>query len=179
MLTLSCATRAIAPPAAAAEATATAVAEGPVVDAPETRYEALKQVYDVAIQTDDPELRTAKMTHVLNVAAYHMGMTPLEDLHLTAADRGETPPEIVIVLHGGEIPLFATANAESHTELLSTARALHEAGVRFRVCRGAAWLMHELKGEDMLDFVEMVPGGEAEIAWLQQVGFGYNFFQHQ
>ena len=143
----------------------------------ETRYEALKQVYDVAIQADDTETRVAKMTHVLNVAAYHMGMTPLEDLHLTEADRGATPPEIVIVLHGGEIALFASANAEAQAELLATARGLYDAGVRFRVCRGAAWLLHELKGEDMVDFVEMVPGGEAEVAWLQQIGFGYNFFQ--
>ncbi len=148
-------------------------------DATPPRYEELKQVYDVAIQAADTETRSLRMTHVLNVAAYHMGMTPLEDLHLTAADRGETAPEIVIVLHGGELELFAAASAETHSDLLATARALHDAGVNFRACRGAAWLMHELASEDMVDFVEMVPGGEAEVAWLQQQGYGYNFFQLQ
>jgi len=186
VLTLSCTARAAAPPVAAAAAPAVeasaeaAPAEAaPAEEAAATRYDALKQVYDVAVQSEDAEVRVEKMTHVLNVAAYHMGMTPLEDLHLTEADRGETVPEIVVVLHGGEIPFFASENAETHAELLATARTLHDAGVRFRVCRGAAWLLHELKGEDMVDFVEMVPGGEAEIAWLQQVGFGYNFFQSQ
>jgi len=170
----SCAARAAGPPVAT-----TAPGEVPPVAASATRYESLKQVYDVAIQAGDTETRAVKMTNVLNVAGYHMGMSPLEDLHLTEADRGKTAPEIVIVLHGGEIELFAAESAAAHSKLLSTARELHAAGVRFRVCRGAAWLIHELKGEDMVDFVEMVPGGEAEIAWLQQVGFGYNFFQLQ
>ena len=169
LATCASATRATATPPPAAPAAAS--------EAPATRYSHLKQVYDVAIQATDTETRAARMTHVLNVAAYHMGMTPLEDLHLTAADRGETAPEIVLVLHGGELELFAKKNAEAHTDLLTTARTLHAAGVRLRVCRGAAWLMHELREEDLVDFVEMVPGGEAEVAWLQQSGFGYNFFQ--
>ena len=158
---------------------APALADTPETEAQQApRYEKLKQVYDVAVQSTDTEERTERMQHVLNVAMYHMGMTPLEDLHITEADRGSTAPEIVIVLHGGEIALFSRKAAKKHKELHKAARALHEAGVHFRVCRGAAALMHELSADDMVDLVEMVPGGEAEIAWLQQQGFGYNFFQH-
>ena len=161
----------------------TALAETPEAEA-ETeeqaapRYEKLKQVYDVAVQSSDPAERAAKMQHVLNVAMYHMGMTPLEDLHITEADRGTTAPEIVIVLHGNEIALFSRKGAKKNKEMHKAVKALHEAGVEFRVCRGAAALMHELTAEDMVEVVEMVPGGEAEVAWLQQQGFGYNFFQH-
>ena len=84
LATCASATRATATPPPAAPAAAS--------EAPATRYSHLKQVYDVAIQATDTETRSARMTHVLNVAAYHLGMTPLEDLHLTAADRGETAP---------------------------------------------------------------------------------------
>lgn len=143
-----------------------------------TRYQGLKQVYDVAIMTGEADTKRARMTHVMNVAAYHLGLTPLADLHLTAKDRGSVPPQIVIVLHGNELDLFARKNASEHGELLQTARNLFDAGVRFRACRGASWLLYNLKAEDMVDFVEMVPGGEAEVAWLQQTGFGYNFFQY-
>lgn len=142
-----------------------------------TRYHELRQVYDVAIMTQDEEAKKARLTHVMNVAAYHLGKTPLEDLHLTVRDRGPVAPEIVVVLHGSELDVFATKNAAENEDLLQTARMLHESGVRFRACRGAAWVIHKLKAPDMVDFVEMVPGGEAEIAYLQQSGFGYNFFQ--
>ena len=144
----------------------------------QVRYDSqLKQVYDVAILPQETQVRTDRMNHVLNVAAYHMGLTPLTDLHLTEADRGPEAPQIVVVLHGGEIALFHKKSGDP--EMRKRASELHEAGVRFKVCRGAAMLMHEMGAKDLPDFIELVPGGEAEIAWLQQQGFGYNFFQVQ
>ena len=83
---------------------------------------------------------------------------------------------IVVVLHGDEIPMFATRNLGKHRELMERAHSLTQAGpIEFRMCVVAA-RSRGLKPEDIHGFVKMVPMADAEIVKLQREG-GYAYMR--
>lgn len=81
---------------------------------------------------------------------------------------------IVLVLHGGEIPLFAVENQVEYGELMRRAQSLTVAGpVEFRMCTLAA-RAHGYEPGDIHGFVKMVPMADAEIVRLQrEEGYAY------
>lgn len=93
----------------------------------------------------------------------------LQDLY------GSDPLEasIVMVLHEGAIPLFATGDREAHAALQDRARGLALGEIiRFRVCRASA-RMQGLGEGDFPAFAAMVPMADAEIVRLQGAGYAY------
>jgi len=117
----------------------------------EIDYKPPKVVYDVAVNS------VGKLTSVLDRASYLS--------KITGADPFET--SIVLVLHGNEIEYFARKNEKKHHELMLRARSLVTAEtLKIRMCRIAAE-GHGFKPEEIQDFVEMVPMGDAEIVRLQ------------
>ncbi|WP_172597641.1 DsrE family protein [Sulfuriflexus mobilis] len=75
---------------------------------------------------------------------------------------------IVIVLHGDEIPFFATKNYQKYKDLMQRAQSLSfDEVIKFRMCRIAAQ-GHGYEPKDIHGFVEMVPMADAEIVRLQQ-----------
>lgn len=81
---------------------------------------------------------------------------------------------IVVVLHGDEIPMFATRNLRKHRELMERAQSLTRAGpIEFRMCVVAA-RSRGFKPDDIHGFVKMVPMADAEIVKLQREdGYAY------
>ena len=117
----------------------------------EIDYKPPKVVYDVAVNS------VGKLTSVLDRASYLS--------KITGADPFET--SIVLVLHGNEIEYFARKNENKHQELMVRARSLVTAEtLKIRMCRIAAE-GHGFKPEDIQDFVEMIPMGDADIVRLQ------------
>ena len=115
-------------------------------------YKPQKVVYDVAVSS------VSAFTHVLDRVSY------LNNVY--QADPFES--SIVLVLHGNEIPFFATKNYAKYKELMSRAQSLTISGnIRFRMCKVAAE-GHGLKPKDIHGFVELVPMADAEIIRLQQ-----------
>lgn len=115
------------------------------------KYNPPKVVYDVAVKT------LGKVNSVLDRASYLS--------KITGADPFAT--SIVLVLHGDEINFFARKNEKKYDELMVRARSLVTAEVlKIRMCEIAA-AGHGYKPEDIQDFVEMVPMGDAEIVRLQ------------
>jgi uncharacterized protein len=91
---------------------------------------------------------------------------------LNGADPFET--KIVIMLHGGAIPFFASKNYAKHKELMMRARSLSVGDVvEFRMCKASA-MLQGYKPNDIHGFIKMVPMADAEIVRLQQEeGFAY------
>lgn len=80
----------------------------------------------------------------------------------------------MVVLHGDEIPMFATRNLRKHRELMERARSLTQAGpIEFHMCVLAA-RSRGFKPADIHGFVKMVPMADAEIVKLQREdGYAY------
>lgn len=75
---------------------------------------------------------------------------------------------IVIVLHGNEIPFFATENYAKYKDLMLRAKSLtYDEVIQFRMCRIAA-KGHGYEPKDIHGFVEIVPMADAEIVRLQR-----------
>jgi uncharacterized protein len=91
---------------------------------------------------------------------------------LNGADPFET--KIVIMLHGGAIPFFASKNYAKNKGLMVRAQSLSVGDVvEFRMCKASAKLQG-YKPEDIHGFIKMVPMADAEIVRLQQEeGFAY------
>lgn len=120
-------------------------------------YSGQKVVYDTAVNS------VAQLTSVLDRASYVSV--------LNGADPFDN--KIVIVLHGGEIPFFATRNYPKYKALMDRAQSLTVGGIiEFRMCKIAAE-GHGFKPEDIHGFVNMVPMGDAEIIRLQHEGYSY------
>jgi len=121
------------------------------------QYSKQKVVYDTAVSS------VAALTSVLDRASYLSvinGADPFDN-------------KIVIVLHGNEIPFFATRNYAKYKALMERAQSLTVGGIiEFRMCRIAAQ-GHGFEPRDIHGFVSMVPMGDAEIVRLQQEGYGY------
>lgn len=123
----------------------------------ETQYAKQKVVYDTAVKTVDA------LTSVMDRASYLSV--------LNGADPFDN--KIVIVLHGDEIPFFATKNFGKYKALMTRAQSLTVGGIiEFKMCRIAAE-GHGFKPEGIHGFVTMVPMGDAEIVRLQHEGYAY------
>ena len=117
----------------------------------EIDYKPPKVVYDVAVKS------VGKINSVLDRASYLS--------KITGADPFET--SIVLVLHGDEINFFARKNEKKYHDLMVRAKSLVTAEtLKIRMCRIAAE-GHGFKPEDIQNFIEMVPMGDAEIVRLQ------------
>ncbi len=115
-------------------------------------YAPQKVVYDVAVAD------AKALSGVLDRASY------LNNVY--HADPFET--SIVLVLHGGEIPLFAIEHYAEHQELMTRARSLTVGGtIDIRMCQQAA-KAHGFEPSEIHGFVNMVPMADAEIIRLQQ-----------
>jgi intracellular sulfur oxidation DsrE/DsrF family protein len=121
-------------------------------------YTPQKVLYDVAA----PDVET--FSRVLDRVSY------LNNLY----HANPFEASIVLVLHGDEIPFFATAGYDRYRELMQRAQSLTVAGpVEFRMCVVAAQT-HGLKAGDIHGFVKLVPMADAEIVRLQQEeGYAY------
>jgi len=114
-------------------------------------YKPQKVVYDVNINS------LKAMSGVLDRASFLS--------KITGADPFDT--SIVLVLHGGEIPFFARKNYKKYKDLMHRAQSLVDSEVlKIKMCQLAAE-GHGFKPQDIYDFVEMVPMGDAEIIRLQ------------
>ncbi len=129
-------------------------------EAGEPQYAPQKVVYDVAV----PDAK--KLSGVLDRASY------LNNVY--HADPFGT--SIVLVLHGGEVPLFAIEHYEENQELMTRAQSLTVGGtIEIRMCEQAA-KAHGYDPEEIHGFVQIVPMADAEIIRLQQEE-GYVYMQ--
>jgi len=121
-------------------------------------YAPQKVVYDVAVSSP------SELGGVLDRVSY------LNNLY----EANPFDSSIVVVLHGDEIPLFATKNHDKNRELMARAQSLTQAGpIQFRMCVVAA-RAHGYKPEDIHGFVQMVPMADAELVKLQrESGYAY------
>ena len=75
---------------------------------------------------------------------------------------------IVIVMHGDEIPYFATKNYDKYKALMQRAQSLtYDEVIEFRMCKIAA-KAHGFDPKDIHGFVKLVPMADAEIIRLQK-----------
>lgn len=79
--------------------------------------------------------------------------------------------QIVVVIHGTEIVTLAKHNYGKYRDSVERMRYYASLGVRFKVC-GLAANDYDYDTETFYDFVEVVPSAMAEIADLQQRGYG-------
>ena len=123
----------------------------------EKEYRKQQVVYDVAVSS------VAALTSVLDRAS-HVSL-------LNGADPFDN--KIVIVLHGNEIPFFASKNFAKYKDLMVRAQSLSVGGIiEFRMCRLAAQ-GQGFKASDIHGFVTMVPMADAEIIDMQSKGYAY------
>jgi len=117
----------------------------------EIEYKPQKVVYDVNTETIEG------LDSVISRASYLST--------ITGADPFDQ--SIVLVSHGPEIVFFATKNREKYNNLMQRAQSLVDSEViTIRMCKLAAESFG-YKPEDINDFVEMIPMGDAEIIRLQ------------
>ena len=117
----------------------------------ETEYMPQKVVYDVNTETIEG------LDSVLSRASYLST--------ITGADPFEQ--SIVLVSHGPEIAFFATRNRDKYRDIMQRVQSLVDSEViTIRMCKVAAESFG-YKPEDINDFVEMIPMGDAEIIRLQ------------
>lgn len=123
----------------------------------EQSYAKQKVVYDVAVDSESAVRSVISRAQLL--------------ADLNGSDPFDT--NVVIVLHGDEIPFFAVKNLARHRELMQRAQSATLAGlIEFRMCRLAAE-GHGFKPGDIHGFVTLVPMADAEIVRLQQEGYAY------
>jgi intracellular sulfur oxidation DsrE/DsrF family protein len=126
----------------------------------ETVYAPQKAVYDVAVSSPK------ELEGVIDRVSF------LNNIY----QANPFDSAIVVVLHGDEIPMFATRNLRKHRELMERAHSLTQAGpIEFRMCVVAA-RSRGFKPEDIHGFVKMVPMADAEIVKLQREG-GYAYMR--
>lgn len=124
----------------------------------EQAYTPQKAVYDVAVSS------TEELEGVIDRVSF------LNNIY----QANPFDSAIVVVLHGDEIPMFATRNLRKHRELMERAHSLTQAGpIEFRMCVVAA-RSRGFKPADIHGFVKMVPMADAEIVKLQREdGYAY------
>jgi len=89
--------------------------------------------------------------------------------------QGSDPLEssIVVIVHGGAIPLFAIDQYQKYKDIMRRAQSLTVGTtIEFRMCRAAAKLL-DYEPEDIHGFVKMVPMADAEIVRLQHDNYAY------
>ncbi len=122
-----------------------------------TSYKPARVVYDVGAS------RPGRLANVLD------RVSMLQNLY------GTDPfdASIVVVVHGGAIPLFATRNLKQYKGLMERASSLTASDViEFRMC-GASARLQGFEAADIHGFVTVVPMADAEIVRLQHQGYAY------
>lgn len=142
-------------PVAAAEKAATPWGQATLID---RVYTPQKAVYDVAVSS------TEELEGVIDRVSF------LNNIY----QANPFDSAIVVVLHGDEIPMFATRNLRKYRELMERAHSLTQAGpIEFHMCAVAA-RSRGFKPADIHGFVKMVPMADAEIVKLQREdGYAY------
>ncbi len=80
---------------------------------------------------------------------------------------------IVVIIHGGAIPVFAIDELEKYKDIMQRAQSLTVGtSIEFRMCHAAARLLN-YESSDIHGFVKMVPMADAEIVRLQHDGYAY------
>lgn len=120
-------------------------------------YKPDKVVYDVS------SANTRELNHLLD------RMSMLQKVY--GNDSFES--SIIIVLHEGAIPLFASSGKNSNPELIRRAHSLTMGDViKFRLCSASAKIQGFSK-KHFHDFITLVPMADAEIVQLQRQGYAY------
>jgi intracellular sulfur oxidation DsrE/DsrF family protein len=117
----------------------------------------------------DLEYKPQKVVYDVNVKSAGALESALDRASYLSTITGADPfdQSIVLVSHGDEINFFAKKNADQYRDLMNRVRNLVESDViKLRMCQVAA-RSHGYEPEDIQDFVEMVPMGDAEIIRLQ------------
>lgn len=123
----------------------------------------------------DIEYRPAKVVYDLFSADPKKIANILDRVSLLQNLYGTNPFEasIVVVVHGGSIPIFSQARDKQHGDLMRRARSLIQSEViQFRMCAASA-RMQGYQARDIQDFVTMVPMADAELVRLQHAGYAY------
>ena len=111
----------------------------------------LRVVYDVAVDTPEAvDNVLARASHLSNMT----GADPLEG-------------SIVLVLRGGEVAYFAKDEYATHKQLVERARSLSVGGIIKIKMSELALKVRGMSPDDVHEFIEIVPFGDAEIARLQ------------
>jgi len=129
----------------------------PVAATGQASYAPANVVYDLT--TAEP----AKLANILD------RVSMLQNLY------GNDPfaASIVVVIHGGAIPLLAKGGRIYHSALASRAQDLAVGGmIQFRLCAASAKMQGYGQG-DFEGFIELVPMADAEIIRLQSDGYAY------
>lgn len=79
--------------------------------------------------------------------------------------------QIVVVSHGTEMVTFAKHNYEKYRDSVERMRYYASLGVKFKVC-GLAASDYGYNADTFYDFVDVIPSSMAEMADLQQRGYG-------
>lgn len=111
----------------------------------------LKVVYDVAVDSPEAIVNVlARASHLSNMT----GADPLEG-------------SIVLVLHGNEVMFFTKDNHETYQSAVDRAKSLSVGGIIKIKISELALKVRGMSADDVHDFIEIVPFGDAEIARLQ------------
>ena len=111
----------------------------------------LKVVYDVAVNTPEAvDNVLARASHLSNLT----GADPLEG-------------SIVLVLRGNEVTYFTNDNYDAYKSIVDRAKSLSTGGIIVIRMSELALKVRGLDVNEVHDFIEIVPFGDAEIARLQ------------
>jgi len=115
--------------------------------------EPLKVVYDVAVNTPEAvDNVLARASHLSNLT----GADPLEG-------------SIVLVLRGNEVTFFTNDNYDAYKAIVDRAKSLSTGGIIVIRMSELALKVRGIDANEVHDFIEIVPFGDAEIARLQTV----------
>jgi len=113
----------------------------------------LKVVYDVAVNTPEAvDNVLARASHLSNLT----GADPLEG-------------SIVLVLRGNEVTFFTDDNYAAYKAIVDRAKSLSTGGIIMIRMSELALKVRGIDANEVHDFIEIVPFGDAEIARLQTV----------
>jgi len=83
------------------------------------------------------------------------------------------PLQVVVVMHGPELALFAKMNYSKYKEFVDRAASFAQQGVRFEACRNSA-AAQGFTPDDFHGFVHVVPAGPYALAYWQAKGYALN-----
>lgn len=128
----------------------------PVIAIAQSNYAPSKVVYDVDSSSE------TELTHIIDRAAF------LQNIY----QNDSFDASIILVIHGGAIPLVAKNN-KNHHELMERLKSLILGEIiQFRLCEASA-NVQGFKKDDFDNVIQMVPMADAEIIALQNNGYAY------
>ena len=120
----------------------------------------LKVVYDVAVDTPEAvDNVLARSSHLSDLS----GADPIDG-------------SIVIVLRGNEVAFFTKVNYDTYKGIVDRAKSLSTGGIIVIRMSELALKVRGIDADEVHDFIEIVPFGDAEIARLQ-TGEGHAYLQ--